>query len=85
MMIRAEQAKGQKDRYVMLPDQLLKILSEWYRFAGPTTWMFPGVIPGSHITREGVNDTCELGLKRSGLTKPVTPHSLRHYLASLTM
>jgi len=73
MMIRVERGKGQKDRYVMLSEQLLKILREWYRFARPTTWMFPGVIPGSHITREGVNDACELGLKRSGLTKPVTP------------
>jgi integrase/recombinase XerD len=81
MMIRVEQGKGQKDRYVMLSEQLLKILREWYRFARPTVWMFPGVIPGSHITREGVGDACELGLKRSGLTKPVTPHSLRHAFA----
>lgn len=81
MMIRVEQGKGQKDRYVMLSEQLLKILREWYRLARPTVWMFPGVIPGSHITREGVSDACELGLKRSGLTKPVTPHSLRHAFA----
>jgi integrase/recombinase XerD len=81
MMIRVEQGKGAKDRYVMLSEQLLKILREWYRFARPTTWMFPGLIPGSHITREGVNDACELGLKRSRLTKPVTPHSFRHAFA----
>jgi len=81
MMIRVEQGKGQKDRYVMLSEQLLKILREWYRFARPTAWMFPGVIPGSHITRAGVADACELGLKRSGLTKPVSPHSLRHAFA----
>ena len=81
MMIRVEQGKGQKDRYVMLSEQLLKILREWYRFVRPTAWMFPGVIPGSHITRAGVADACELGLKRSGLTKPVSPHSLRHAFA----
>jgi len=81
MMIRVEQGKGQKDRYVMLSEQLLKILREWYRYARPTTWMFPGVIPGSHITRGGVDDACELALKRSGLIKPVTPHSLRHAFA----
>jgi len=81
MMIRVEQGKGQKDRYVMLSEQLLKILREWYRSARPTVWMFPGVIPGSHITRSGVDDACELALKRSGLIKPVTPHSLRHAFA----
>ena len=81
MMIRVEQGKGQKDRYVMLSEQLLKILREWYRFARPTVWMFPGVIPGSHVTVEGVQDACKLGRERSGLKKPVTPHSLRHAFA----
>ncbi len=81
MMIRVEQGKGQKDRYVMLSDELLRILREWYRFARPTPWMFPGVIPGSHITREGINSACALGRERSGLKKPVTPHSMRHAFA----
>jgi site-specific recombinase XerD len=81
MMLRVEQGKGQKDRYVMLSEQLLKILRDWYRFARPTAWMFPGVIPGSHITRAGVDDACDLGWQRSGLAKPVTPHSLRHAFA----
>lgn len=81
MMIRVEQGKGQKDRYVMLSEQLLKILRQWYRFARPTVWMFPGVIPGSHITRGSINKACELALQRSGLTKPVSPHSLRHAFA----
>jgi integrase/recombinase XerD len=79
MVLRVTQGKGQKDRDVMLSEQLLAILRDWYRAARPTKWMFPGVIPGSHITREGINDACTLGLRRSGLSKPVTPHSLRHY------
>jgi integrase/recombinase XerD len=82
MTIRVSQGKGQKDRYVMLSDQLLTILRAWYRAARPTTWMFPGVIPGSHITRCGIGDVCKLGVERSGLTKPVTPHSLRHAFAT---
>lgn len=82
MTLRVAQGKGQKDRYVMLSEQLLTILRDWYRAARPTQWMFPGVIPGSHITREGINDACTLGARRSGLTKPVTPHSLRHAFAT---
>src|SRR6202789_177533 len=81
MTIRVSQGKGQKDRYVMLSDQLLAILRDWCGAARPTLWMFAGVIPGSHITREGINDAWTLGVKRSGLTKPVTPHSLRHAFA----
>ena len=82
MTIRVTQGKGQKDRYVMLSEQLLKILREWYRCAKPTAWMFPGLIPGSHITRVGINDACRLGAQRSGLKKPVTPHSMRHAFAT---
>ena len=81
MTIRVTQGKGQKDRDVMLSEQLLTILRDWYRFARPTEWLFPGVIPGSHITREGVEDACKLGRKRSGLMKPISPHSLRHAFA----
>ena len=81
MVIRVTQGKGQKDRDVMLSEQLLTILRHWYRVARPTEWMFPGVIPGSHITRSGIEDACELGLERSGLSKPVTPHSMRHCFA----
>lgn len=82
MTLRVAQGKGQKDRYVMLSEQLLAILRDWYRAARPAEWMFPGLLPGSHITREGINDACTLGAKRSGLTKPVTPHSLRHAFAT---
>jgi site-specific recombinase XerD len=81
MTVRVDQGKGQKDRYVMLSEQLLVILRDWYRAARPTVWLFPGVIPGTHITRDGVGDACKLGVKRSGLSKPVTPHSLRHAFA----
>lgn len=82
MTLRVTQGKGQKDRDVMLSEQLLKILRDWYRAAKPTQWMFPGVIPGSHITRVGVSDACTLGAQRSGLKKPITPHSMRHAFAT---
>jgi integrase/recombinase XerD len=82
MTIRVVQGKAAKDRYVMLSEQLLLTLRDWYRFARPTSWMFPGVIPGSHITRESINDACTLALKSSGLSKPVSPHSMRHAFAT---
>lgn len=82
MTLRVAQGKGQKDRYVMLSEQLLAILRAWYRAARPSEWLFPGLIPGSHITRAGISDACTLGAQCSGLTKPVTPHSLRHAFAT---
>lgn len=81
MTLRVVQGKGRKDRDVMLSEQLLTILRDWYRAARPKTWLFPGVIPGSHVTRDGVGYACKLALKRSGLSKPASPHSLRHAFA----
>ena len=81
MVIRVDQGKGQKDRYVMLSQRLLELLREWYRAARPQTWLFPGALPGRHITREAIAEACQRARQRSGLSKPVTPHSLRHAFA----
>lgn len=81
MVIRVDQGKGQKDRYVMLSERLLKLLREWYRAARPRAWLFPGALPGRHITRDAIGDACHRARKRSGLSKPVTPHGLRHAFA----
>jgi integrase/recombinase XerD len=81
MVIRVEQGKGQKDRYVMLSPALLEILRSYYRLARPREWLFPGDRPSQPITRDAVGDACQRALRLSGLSKPVTPHSLRHAFA----
>jgi site-specific recombinase XerD len=81
MTIRVDQGKGKKDRYVMLSEQLVELLRAWYRAARPNPWLFPGAIPGRHITRDGAGYSCQLAHQRSGLSKPVSPHSLRHAFA----
>ena len=81
MVIRVEHGKGAKDRYVMLSAQLLEILRRWWRVAKPKDWLFPGVSPRQHITRSAIALMCRQVQARSGLSKPVTPHSLRHAFA----
>jgi hypothetical protein len=87
-VLRLLAANLHKAFYAFEPDffqhNLVRIIRDWYRAARPTTWMFPGVIPGSHITTDGVWHACKLGAERSGLSKPVTQHSLRHYVSRLT-
>lgn len=81
MVIRVEQGKCQKDRYVMLSEKLLEILRHWWRVARPKEWLFTGTVPGQHITRYAVGEICREAQKRSGLSKPITPHLLRHAFA----
>ncbi len=42
MVIRVEQGKGRKDRYVMLSEHLLHLLRAWWQAARPQGWLFPG-------------------------------------------
>jgi len=81
MVLRIEQGKGQKDRYVMLSPKLLTILRDWWRVSRSTPWMFPGDRPGDPITTRAVNRACRKAHRRCGIPKPITPHSLRHAFA----
>ena len=45
MVIRVEQGKGQKDRYVMLSPKLLETLIDYWRIVRPKEWLFPGISP----------------------------------------
>ena len=81
MVIRVDQGKGQKDRYVMLSPKLLEILRDWWRVAKPKPWLFPGDIPGRHISTDAVEQACQKAHRRCHIRKPITPHSLRHAFA----
>lgn len=81
MVVRVDQGKGQKDRYVMLSPRLLDILRVWWRTERPRQWMFPGDIAGKHIGREAVELACQKAHRICGIAKPITPHSLRHAFA----
>ena len=81
MVIYVEQGKGGKDRYVMLSPNLLEILRAYWKAAHPKEWLFPGALPGQPISTNAVELACQKAHRVSGLSKPVTPHSLRHAFA----
>ena len=81
MVIRVEEGKGRKDRYVMLSPKLLGILRDYYRRTRPVEWLFPGDLPGQPITRSAVELACQKTRRRFRNAKPVTPHSFRHAFA----
>ena len=81
MVIRVDQGKGNKDRYVMLSPRLLEALRSYWAVERPKPWLFPGDVPGQPISRGAVGKACEKAHSACGIPKPITPHSLRHAFA----
>jgi integrase/recombinase XerD len=54
MMIRIQQGKGHKDRYVQLSPKLLELLRTYWRTVRPQEWLFPGQVPNQPLGREAV-------------------------------
>lgn len=81
MVIRVDQGKGQKDRYVMLSPKLLEILRSYWRTARPKGFLFEGQTPGRPIAPNSVELACQNARQHSGIRKPITPHGLRHAFA----
>src|SRR5450432_3179905 len=55
MVIRVEQGKGRKDRYVMLSPKLLDMLRNYWDKTRPGEWLFPGRRPGEPITPSSID------------------------------
>src|SRR5439155_13014054 len=82
MLIRIRQAKGRKDRYVMLSPRLLEILREYWKAARPNPYLFPGQAPDKPINTRTVQQVCRDARQAAGLSKKVTVHGLRHSFAT---
>lgn len=89
-IIRIVQAKGRKDRNVMLPTDILGLLREWWseRPTGqdkdvptPERVLFPGY-RGKHLSTRQISRLFKETAREAGITKPVTLHTLRHSFAT---
>jgi site-specific recombinase XerD len=82
MVIRIEQGKGRKDRYVMLPPALLDMLRQWWKAARPQGWLFPGRPPVNPLTYRQLNRIFHLAAAAADTRKGATLHTLRHSFAT---
>jgi integrase/recombinase XerD len=88
MVIHVRQGKGGRDRDVVLTPKLLQTLREYWRWMKPKTYLFPGTVKGWRadvpITEKIVWQAVDEAAKRAGITKHVSPHSLRQASAYCT-
>jgi len=82
MVIRVEQGKGRKDRYVMLSPHLLELLRAWCKAGRPQGWLFPGQNRVNPLTTRQFNRACHAAAHMAGIDKRVSPHTLRHSFAT---
>jgi len=81
MMIFIKGAKGRKDRYTLLSKELLDLLREYYKNEKPKEWLFEGALGGRYSTRS-VQSIMKEAVKRAGIKKHATVHTLRHSFAT---
>ena len=64
MVIRVENGKGGKDRYVMLPAQLLGILRGYWKLTRPQRFLFPGRDPDTAVNVTVLHAACRSPTRR---------------------
>lgn len=83
MVIIVRDGKGARDRYAVLSPVLLEALRRYYRqVRPPQPYLFQGKFPGKPVPVEGVQTALRMALHRSGVSKRITPHTLRHAFAT---
>jgi site-specific recombinase XerD len=85
MRVFIRQGKGGKDRFTLLSQSNLEILREYwkaYRPKHPEGWLFLNKDGSDKINYRTVQDTFNAAVKRAGITKDVSTHTLRHCFAT---
>jgi site-specific recombinase XerD len=83
MLIHVRLGKGAKDRMTKLSPRLLEVLREYWRAVHPRTRLFPSAGDASRPMDTGsICRTVHRLARRAGISKTVTPHTLRHSYAT---
>ena len=89
-LVHVHLGKGEKDRYVPLPDRALELLRQQWKTHRNALWIFP--TPGrggihmptaqEPLSRSSVQNAFKRAVKAAGIHKRVSVHSLRHSYAT---
>lgn len=81
MKIYVRQGKGKKDRYIMLSENVLSLLREYYKVYKPKDYIFEGQSGGKYSPKS-VQSVFKTAIKKAGIKKKATVHTLRHSFAT---
>jgi site-specific recombinase XerD len=84
MRIYVQLGKGKKDRHSILGPGLLELLRDYYQKGRrpKSEWLFPGQDPRRHISTAAITAAFRQAVKKAGIQKKATFHSLRHSFAT---
>jgi integrase/recombinase XerD len=84
MVLRIQQGKGRKDRYVSLSLTLLTCLRAYWKVVRPDPegWLFPGSTPAGTLSASSIRRALSLAKQKAGIKKPMKTHTLRHCYAT---
>ncbi|MDP2060724.1 MAG: tyrosine-type recombinase/integrase, partial [Flavobacteriaceae bacterium] len=80
--IHIKNAKGKKDRMVMLPQSIVSFLAYYKTLYKPNRYLFEGQFAGEPYSTTSVQTIMRKAVQRAGLTKKATVHTLRHSFAT---
>ena len=82
-MLHIHQAKGNKDRYVPLPEACLNMLRHYWCVHRNPVWLFPSQYENTKpIHESGLQRAFRAAVRESGIHKKATVHTLRHSYAT---
>jgi len=82
MLIRVEQAKGNKDRYTVLNKSVLEDLRAYFKMYKPKTYLFENPVSKNRYSSSSVLQVVVKSALNAGIKERVTPHMLRHSFAT---
>jgi len=76
-----KEAKGRKDRYVILADSFIPLLNDYLNTYAPKYWFIEGE-PGRKYSASSIRNFLKHSCREANIDKGVTPHTLRHSFAT---
>jgi len=81
--IYVRESKSRRDRYTILSDRNLDLLTEyWFKCGKPRGILFPSSWTGTYLDKSSINQFFKKSAARAGISKHVSSHCCRHSFAS---